>query len=125
MSTSQPQAPALIPLVRPPSFRPKRQTQSETSALRSPFFRPSNPRLSTIKTPSGTKRPAVVINDVPVKDEEKKSSLLGAWANLCNVTIGAGIVGLVSFRLQHDVFAILVCIDQLLYSTDCCVALCN
>ncbi|KAL3795824.1 hypothetical protein ACHAWO_011990 [Cyclotella atomus] len=94
MSTSQPQAPALIPLVRPPSFRPKRQTQSETSALRSPFFRPSNPRLSTIKTPSGTKRPAVVINDVPVKDEEKKSSLLGAWANLCNVTIGAGIVGL-------------------------------
>jgi hypothetical protein len=104
MNMSQPQAPALIPIIHPPSIRPKRQTQSENTALRSPFFRPSNPRLSTIKTPSGTKRPAVVINDVPVKDKEKKSSLLGAWANLCNVTIGAGIVGLVSLCFYNMMY---------------------
>ena len=34
--------------------------------------------------------------DIPVEETEKKSSMLGAYANLCNVTIGAGIVGLVS-----------------------------
>lgn len=65
-------------------------------AMRSPFFRPSNPRLSKVKTPHGTERPAVVINDKPLEEGEKKSSLLGAWANLCNICIGAGIVGLVS-----------------------------
>lgn len=31
---------------------------------------------------------------IPLEDIEKKSSLLGAYANLCNITIGAGIVGL-------------------------------
>jgi len=34
------------------------------------------------------------IKEIPLQDLEKKSSLLGAYANLCNVTIGAGIVGL-------------------------------
>lgn len=66
----------------------------------SPFFRPSNPRISTVK--SGTGRPSVVVRkrvggeakEIPLQDLEKKSSLLGAYANLCNVTIGAGIVGL-------------------------------
>ena len=73
----------------------RHHTSGIPSGLRSPFFRPSNPRISTIKTPSGTKRPRVVINNVPLEDKEKKSSMLGAWSNLCNVTIGAGIVGLV------------------------------
>ena len=69
----------------------------------SPFFRPSNPRLSKIKSPNGTQYSSAVVKkrvggetkDVPLEDLEKKSSVLGAYANLCNVTIGAGIVGLV------------------------------
>ncbi|KAL9181356.1 hypothetical protein ACHAXT_010161 [Thalassiosira profunda] len=69
----------------------------------SPFFRPSNLRVSTVTTPNGT-RTAVVAKKragkeaadegVPFRDAETKSSLLGACANLCTVTIGAGIVGL-------------------------------
>eukprot|EP00571_Detonula_confervacea_P008062 CAMPEP_0172316770 /NCGR_PEP_ID=MMETSP1058-20130122/29437_1 /TAXON_ID=83371 /ORGANISM="Detonula confervacea, Strain CCMP 353" /LENGTH=648 /DNA_ID=CAMNT_0013031175 /DNA_START=281 /DNA_END=2224 /DNA_ORIENTATION=- len=51
---------------------------------KSPFFRPSS-----IKKKVGGKS-----NDLPLEDREKKTSLLGAYANLCNVTIGAGIVGL-------------------------------
>ena len=50
---------------------------------RSPFLRPSNPRLlkkAQQKHISNT--------------QERKSSLLGAYANLCNVTMGAGIVGM-------------------------------
>jgi len=62
----------------------------------SPFFRPSNPRVSR------TGRPSIVVKnrlggdaeEIPVKDIEKKTSVIGAYANLCNVTIGAGIVGL-------------------------------
>lgn len=83
---------------------PRRYSSSKQSSPmpRSPFFRPSNPRLSSVKTSSGGRRPILVLKkqvggeekDVPLKDEEKKSSLLGAFANLCNVTIGAGIVGL-------------------------------
>lgn len=71
----------------------------------SPFFRPSNPRLSKVKSPNGTqyyssavvkkKVDGVNFQDVPLEDLEKKSSVMGAYANLCNVTIGAGIVGLV------------------------------
>ena len=91
---SIPQGPTLVP-IHVNSHR-KSQSASEAAALRSPFFLPSNPRLSTITTPHGTKRSTVVINDVPLKEGEKKSSLLGAWANLCNICIGAGIVGLVS-----------------------------
>ena len=50
---------------------------------RSPFLRPSNPRLSK----KAQQRQIT-------KTEERKSSLLGAYANLCNVTMGAGIVGM-------------------------------
>ena len=34
------------------------------------------------------------IEEIPLQDLEKKSTTWGAYANLCNVTIGAGIVGL-------------------------------
>ncbi|KAL3787775.1 hypothetical protein HJC23_009826 [Cyclotella cryptica] len=72
------------------SSRQQNQQQKSDAIPKSPFFRPSNPRLS--QTPHGTRRP--IVKNVPLNDEEKKSSLLGAYANLCNVTIGAGIVGL-------------------------------
>eukprot|EP00986_Skeletonema_menzelii_P003267 scaffold980_cov140-Skeletonema_menzelii.AAC.6 len=54
-----------------------------TIAERSPFLRPSNPRL--IKKAQKSQI---------TKTKERKSSLLGAYANLCNVTMGAGIVGM-------------------------------
>jgi len=95
--TSKPHAPALIPIHQPSSSRESKWKDAPVkAALRSPFFHPSNPRISTLQTPRGTARPSIVINDVTVKDLEKKSSLLGAYANLCNATIGAGIVCLVS-----------------------------
>ena len=95
-SSSHPGAPSRIHIQQPLSHCNERQPTSDVpSGLRSPFFRPSNPRISAINTPLGTKRPIVVINNVPLDNEEKKSSMLGAWSNLCNVTIGAGIVGLV------------------------------
>jgi hypothetical protein len=114
---SQPRAPTLIPLHHPPPQSSNKKQSDDVSALRSPFFHPSNPRISTVKTPRGSKRPAVVINDVPVKDEEKKSSLLGAYANLCNVTIGAGIVGLVS--AYKVLFGRRSCSKLILYTEYC------
>ena len=65
----------------------------------SPFFQP-NPRIIKL---NGTRRTSVVLKqklggeskEIPLDEVEKKSSLLGAYANLCNVCIGAGIVGLV------------------------------
>ncbi len=83
----------------------KKKKQPQQNIPLSPFFRPSNPRLTTLNTPRGSQRPVIFVKkqvggehkDVPLEDDkEKKSSLLGAYANLCNVTIGAGIVGLVS-----------------------------
>lgn len=69
----------------------------------SPFFQP-NPRIIKL---NGTRRTSVVLKqklggeskEIPLDEVEKKSSLLGAYANLCNVCIGAGIVGLVSTLL--------------------------
>ena len=66
----------------------------------SPFFQP-NPRIIKL---NGTRSTSVVLKqklggesrEIPLDEVEKKSSLLGAYANLCNVCIGAGIVGLVS-----------------------------
>jgi len=55
---------------------------------KSPFFSPSNRYES--KSPHGTRR------EVLLEDVETKSTILGAYANLVNVMIGAGIVGLVS-----------------------------
>lgn len=82
----------------------------------SPFFRPSNPRIAKIKTPQGTRRSTIVVKknvggeskDVTLQEQdlEKKTSLLGAYANLCNVTIGAGIVGLV--RLQMTLLLLML-----------------
>mmetsp|Transcript_30790 Transcript_30790/g.66566 ORF Transcript_30790/g.66566 Transcript_30790/m.66566 type:complete len:677 (+) Transcript_30790:78-2108(+) len=72
----------------------------------SPFFRPSNPRISRVESPHGTERTSIVVKkrisrggggeskEIPLQDLEKKSSVFGAYANLCNVTIGAGIIGL-------------------------------
>ena len=54
----------------------------------SPFFRPRVRRVPTFKSPGGTRRPHP--NKEGDGDDEKKSSVLGAYANLCNVTIGAG-----------------------------------
>lgn len=56
------------------------------SVEKSPFLRPSNPRLN--------KRIQQRQNAKEEKTDERKSSLLGAYANLCNVTLGAGIVGM-------------------------------
>lgn len=56
------------------------------SVEKSPFLRPSNPRLN--------KRIQHRQNAKEEKTDERKSSLLGAYANLCNVTLGAGIVGM-------------------------------
>ncbi|KAL7529280.1 hypothetical protein ACHAXR_002879 [Thalassiosira sp. AJA248-18] len=52
---------------------------------KSPFLRPS----FYLKKQAGGEP-----DDIPPQDLEKKSSVLGAYANLCNVTIGAGIIGL-------------------------------
>jgi len=52
---------------------------------RSPFLKPSNPRL--LKKIASNRASNSNI-------KERKSSLLGAYANLCNVTMGAGIVGM-------------------------------
>lgn len=60
----------------------------------SPFFQPSTRRSSVLVRSKGGGE----AEEVPLTDVEKKSSLLGAYFNLCNVTIGAGIVGLVSYR---------------------------
>ena len=95
MGLHQAQAPNCIPVALPQAAAVAKPKQPD-SLPKSPFFRPSNPRLGTIKTPHGTQRTSIVVKEVELKDEEKKSSLLGAYANLCNVTIGAGIVGLVS-----------------------------
>mmetsp|Transcript_8801 Transcript_8801/g.17446 ORF Transcript_8801/g.17446 Transcript_8801/m.17446 type:complete len:703 (+) Transcript_8801:247-2355(+) len=98
------QGPPMIPIninLSKASSNKKKQQQQPIPL--SPFFRPSNPRLTTLNTPRGSQRPVIVVKkqvggeqkDIPLEDEkEKKSSLLGAYANLCNVTIGAGIVGL-------------------------------
>lgn len=57
------------------------------SVEKSPFLRPSNPRLNKrIQQRQSTNEEE--------KTDERKSSLLGAYANLCNVTLGAGIVGM-------------------------------
>src|SRR6056300_1647082 len=56
------------------------------SVEKSPFLRPSNPRLN--------KRIQQRQNAKEEKTDERKSSLLGAYSNLCNVTLGAGIVGM-------------------------------
>ena len=50
---------------------------------RSPFLKPSNQRL--IKKAQ--------LSQITTTNE-RKSSLLGAYANLCNITLGAGIVGM-------------------------------
>ncbi|KAK1744715.1 transmembrane amino acid transporter protein [Skeletonema marinoi] len=55
----------------------------QSAVERSPFLRPSNPRL--IKKAQQSQI---------TKTQERKSSLLGAYTNLCNVTMGAGIVGM-------------------------------
>lgn len=75
--------------------------KSTTAACRSqpmpnsPFFRPSNPRVSTVETPRGTQLTSILVKkrvgeeaEIPLEDVEKKSSLLGAYANLCNICIG-------------------------------------
>lgn len=59
-------------------------TMAPSVVEKSPFFVPSNPRL--IKKSQQ--------RQIKEKTEERKSSLLGAYANLCNVTLGAGIVGM-------------------------------
>lgn len=100
------QGPPMIPInINLSKASSKKKKQQQQPIPLSPFFRPSNPRLTTLNTPRGSQRPVIVVKkqvggeqkDIPLEDEkEKKSSLLGAYANLCNVTIGAGIVGLVS-----------------------------
>ena len=60
-----------------------------TAIPKSPFFSPSNRNYES-KSPHGTRR------EVLLEDVETKSTILGAYANLVNVMIGAGIVGLVS-----------------------------
>jgi sodium-coupled neutral amino acid transporter 11 len=52
------------------------------AVARSPFLRPSNPRLLKKAQKS------------QISNEERKSSLLGAYGNLCNVCLGAGIIGM-------------------------------
>lgn len=72
-------APAAAEIMKPPD---------------SPFFQPSTRRSSVLVRSKGGGE----AEEVPLTDVEKKSSLLGAYFNLCNVTIGAGIVGLVRYR---------------------------
>lgn len=72
---------------------------------KSPFFSPTN-RINESKSPHGTRRASLLITktikgeprdvEVLLEDVETKSTILGAYANLVNVMIGAGIVGLVS-----------------------------
>ena len=80
----------------------------------SPFFSPSN-RIES-KSPHGTRR------EVLLEDVETKSTILGAYANLVNVMIGAGIVGLVSgyylytctinYTLQYYNTDLSICMDM-------------
>ena len=77
-----------------------------TAIPKSPFFSPSHPIINESKSPHGTRRASLLITktingetrdvEVPLQDVETKSTILGAYANLVNVMIGAGIVGLVS-----------------------------
>ncbi len=81
-----------------------RSNMAAPSAVeRSPFLRPSNPRL--IKKAQKSQ--------IITKTKERKSSLLGAYANLCNVCMGAGIVGMPyaikEAGLVSGTFMIIIC----------------
>jgi solute carrier family 38 (sodium-coupled neutral amino acid transporter), member 11 len=76
---------------------------------KSPFFAPSTPRVIA-QTPGGTKR------SVKQTVEEKKSTIVGATANLINAIIGSGIIGIPFAIQQAGLVAgfILVCLCALL-----------
>ena len=81
-------------------------TTTTDATPKSPFFSPSNRINYESKSPHGTRRASLLITktikgeprdvEVLLEDVETKSTILGAYANLVNVMIGAGIVGLVS-----------------------------
>jgi solute carrier family 38 (sodium-coupled neutral amino acid transporter), member 11 len=80
----------------PPSSFPNKVKRPQ-----SPFFRPSTPQriivTETISTPNGTRTITVqkkrLVSSGRI-DEENKSSIIGAFSNLVNAIVGAGIIGI-------------------------------
>jgi hypothetical protein len=75
------------------SRRLRGQSNASRDGSKSPFFAPSTPRVvQSISTPGGT----VIGHERVLKEdvEEHKSTIFGTYANLVNVVVGAGIVGI-------------------------------
>lgn len=77
------------------------QYTKEMKRPQSPFFRPSAPKrvtiTQTVTTPNGTQTMIVQRKSLLSSgkiDDENKSSILGAFANLVNAIVGAGIIGI-------------------------------
>jgi len=93
----------------------------------SPFFRPSTAKHATltkvISTPKGThlvtKKEKILRNRSGATDQlEKKSSLLGTYANLVNAIVGAGIIGIPYAMRETGLVAGLVLIFATALLTD-------
>eukprot|EP00550_Attheya_septentrionalis_P000092 CAMPEP_0198288892 /NCGR_PEP_ID=MMETSP1449-20131203/7254_1 /TAXON_ID=420275 /ORGANISM="Attheya septentrionalis, Strain CCMP2084" /LENGTH=727 /DNA_ID=CAMNT_0043987129 /DNA_START=228 /DNA_END=2411 /DNA_ORIENTATION=- len=75
------------------SRRLRSQSNASRDGSKSPFFAPSTPRVvQSISSPGGT----VIGHERVLKDDvdEHKSTIFGTYANLVNVVVGAGIVGI-------------------------------